>query len=374
MYGFYVSQFEFKIISNKKTSSDFKIFYDYKLALNIYTNLSSGSGNSLSIAEEAKHAKLNFILLSDTNTNYDLDIDRYLDNIGILNGIRIKNKDRAFIYYSSVKKNFYNTSLNNIENDPSAVVIETHPLGQPYNLDILKEKNLDGFEVLNFKNITQKSWKESKISTIWSLIYYPFNPRLALLRLFHEPIEELKIFDEISQTKKINFYVGSEATAKAIPFTGWLIKFPSYESSFVIGSQHLTLMSELTGNIENDSQHIVQALKNGKSYVAFDALGDPNGFETYLIDGKKQYLTGDSVKFKNNLKVYYKLPAEPIPFYEVVLYRNGRRIDHLNTFTGQFNITQSGVYRIQVRVSPNFPLPDAIKWITWIYTNNFYVE
>jgi len=153
-----------------------------------------------------------------------------------------------------------------------------------------------------------------------------------------------------------------------------LVKFPSYESSFSIASQHILSQSELTGDITQDNGKIMQALKQQRSYVAFDALGDSDGFEVYILQKNKKFFLGDDIKLHNNLNLYYKLPSEPNAFYEVVLYRNGVRLDHLNTFEGIFKINTSGNYRIQVRLSPRFPLPDAIKWITWIYTNNFYVK
>jgi hypothetical protein len=134
------------------------------------------------------------------------------------------------------------------------------------------------------------------------------------------------------------------------------------------------LTSELTGDIEHDAQQVFTALKEGRSYVAFDALGDATGFESYVIDHKKKFFTGEEFSFNKNLRIYYKLPAEPIPFYEVVLYKNGQRVDHLNTFEGLFAVDSPGVYRLQVRLSPTLPLPDATKWITWVYTNNFYIR
>jgi hypothetical protein len=39
-----------------------------------------------------------------------------------------------------------------------------------------------------------------------------------------------------------------------------------------------------------------------------------------------------------------------------------------------YAITTPGVYRLEVRVIPLLPLPDAKKWIGWIYTNPFFVK
>ncbi|AZZ38165.1 hypothetical protein CIK05_15605 [Bdellovibrio sp. qaytius] len=375
VYGFYISQFEFRIIPiTKKTEGQAAFLYDYKIAFDVYSNLSSGSGNVLTIAEEAKKSHLNFVLISDTNSYYDLDTDKYLSDVGILSGAKVSDDKRFFIYYSPTQKAFFNKTSKDFAKDEDALIIESHPINTPYELTQLTENKFDGLEVLNFKSIAQKSWRESRLSTMWSLLYYPFNPRLALTRLYKEPSAEIAVFDQLSQLKKVNFFVGAEATARAIPFADWLVKFPSYEMSFNIASQHIFLTSELTGDISNDAHKVLTALKNGHSYVAFDALGDPAGFEVYMTENRKKFFTGDDIAFTKNLRLYYKLPAEPIPFYEVVLFKNGQRIDHLNTFEGLFAIESPGVYRIQVRLSPTFPLPDATKWITWVYTNNFYVN
>lgn len=375
IYGFYISQFEFRIIPiSVKTEGQPTFLYDYKIVFDVYSNLSSGSGNVLTISEQAKKARLNFVLISDTNSFYDLDTDKYLSGVGILTGAKVVDDDRLFIYYSPTQKSFFKKTSKDFAQDDKALIIESHQINTPYDLAQLSKNKFDGIEVLNFKSIAQKSWSESRLSTIWSLLYYPFNPRLALTRLYKEPSAEIAAFDQLSQLKKVNFFVGAEATARAIPFADWLVKFPSYEMSFNIASQHVFLTSELTGDITNDTHQLLAALKRGHSYVAFDALGDPAGFETYITENRKKFFTGDDISFTKNLRLYYKLPAEPIPFYEVVLYKNGVRIDHLNTFEGLFAIDSPGVYRIQVRLSPTFPLPDATKWITWVYTNNFYVN
>lgn len=375
VYGFYISQFEFSLIPNKSyNNSAVSLFYDYKLSLNIYTHQSNGSGTPSSIAQEAKRAHLNFIMLSDYGILDFLEPDRYLNSVGVLSAQKIENNFFKYTLYSTQNKNILNPiNLTDIDKE-RYFLIANHPINKNFSENEIIHSNVDAVEVINFKNIIQHSWQKSKISTIWSLLYYPFNPRLALMRLYREPIEELELFDKMSQIKKLSLIVGSEATARAVPFANWFVKFPSYESSFDIASQHLLLESELLGDITLDSQKIFLALKQQRSYIAFDALGNAEGFIAYIIQKNKKKFFGDTTKLDSKTNLYYKLPAEPTAYYEVVLYKNGKRFDHLNTFEGLFRIETPGVYRIQVRLSPRFPLPDAIKWISWIYTNNFYVR
>lgn len=372
-YGFYISQFEFNFIKPTE-KKEITLFYDYKIGLNIYSDFSSGSGTANSISEEARKAQLQYILISDYNTFFDLEPDSKVNGINLLRGIRLSDEFRKFSFYeSSSIKNYNQKNLLDFLNNENALIIEHHPLNKNFQLQHLENFKFDGLEVVNFKSITQKAWKKSKLSTIWSLLYYPFNPRLALIRLFQEPKEEFEVFDKLSLKKRIALFYGAEATARAIPFADWLIKFPSYESSFIIGSQHLLTTQEIKSNLIDENKLVVSLLKKGQSYISFDALGDPKGFQVYVQQSEKIFFNFDQINFKDGTKIYYELPAEPTAFYEVVLYRNGQKIDHFNTFKGQFLITQPGVYRVVVRISPNFPLPDAIKWIPWIYTNNFYI-
>lgn len=389
IYGFYISQFELNFVKRKVKTSDF--YYDYKFAMNIHTNLSIGSEPLSVVLSEAKKAHNKFIMLTDLNPQIKSPDDSYLQNTGILQGAKYGYKDSRLIYYSPLTKNLGLKSgesqlllsdmlSQEASKNSDSLLILAHPYKTGFHWKGPMSAGLDGVEIANLKSMSQQSWYYSKLSTIWSILLYPFNPKLALMRLFQEPSEELLLFDETSQQRKFAAFQGAEASARAIPLADWFIKFPSYESVLSIASNHLLLTSELTGNMSKDKFKILAALKAGQFYICFDALGNPKGFETYLFDERtqKRFSMGSTISAKNNsskkIHFYFKLPAEPSSFYEVVLLKNGKRVDTLNTFEGIFPIQGPGVYRLQVRISPPLPLPDAIKWLTWIYTNNFYIN
>lgn len=369
----------------KVKTSDF--YYDYKLSMNIHTNQSIGSEPLSVVLSESKKAKNNFIMITDLNPLLKQADDSYLQNVGVLQGAKYGYKDSRLIYFSTQEKNlgirqgesqlqlsdFLSAEMSHNSNK---FISLTHPFLSGYSWTGDTPPGLDAVEIVNLKSLSQNSWSTSRFSTFWSILIYPFNPQLALLRLFQEPTQELSYFDSVSQKRPFVATAGAEASARAIPLADWLVKFPSYERSLSIVSNHLLLTSELSGNMQVDRQNILQALKQGQFYICFDALGDPKGFQTYMyneVSGQRASL-GSTVKFNKNLKVYFKLPAEPTAYYEIVLYKNGRRVDVLNIFEGLLSIDGPGTYRIQVRISPRLPLPDAVKWLTWIYTNNFYVN
>ncbi len=363
IYAFYVSQFQFQLFNSKNSRSTF--FYDYRLSENIHTVFSLGSGTVASITDEAKQTRQDFLLFTDVGENIQTESDRYQNRIGLLFGEKKVAETQSSIIYKFDKHS---------PQSVSDLKIESPSLKTGFDIKHLENSESDGIEVINLKITSQRSWEKSKFSTIWSILLYPFNARLSLMRLFSEPNDELRIFDELSQKRNTSMFFGADVSARAIPITNLIMKFPSYERVLSVGSQHLLLTSELTGNMDTDKVTVISALKKGQFYIAFDELSDPTGFETYVINSKsKKYLfMGEDIPFTKDQKIYYRLPSEPNIFFEVVLFKNGLRIDHLNTYKGEFQIKSAGVYRIQVRLSPKLPLPDAIKWLTWIYTNNFY--
>ncbi|MBC7743071.1 MAG: hypothetical protein H7061_12795 [Bdellovibrionaceae bacterium] len=383
IYGFYISQFDFNFIPRKVKTTDF--YYDYRLAMNIHSNLSIGSEPLSVILAQAKLTAHKFILMTDLNPSLKIPEDSYLQNLGVLQGAKYGYKDSRLIYFSTSEKNLglrqgesqlqLSDLLSQDSHKSDSLLVLAHPFKSGFNWTGEIPEGLDGLEIVNLKSMSQRSWDYSKVSTIWSLLLYPFNPKLALIRLFQEPTDEIILFDEISQKRKFVAFQGAEASARAIPLADWLIKFPSYERVLSIASNHLLLTSELSGNIFEDRKKILDALKSGQFYICFDALGDSKGFEAYLYDdfSQKKYSIGASVPNSKSMKIYFKLPSEPTSYYEVVLIKNGVRADTLNTFEGIFRLSGPGTYRLQVRMSPRLPLPDAIKWLSWIYTNNFYI-
>jgi hypothetical protein len=313
--------------------------------------------------------------------------DSYLQQVGVLQGAKYGYKDSRLIYFSVSEKNLGLKqgesqlllsdllSQSTAKNKESLLVL-AHPFKTGFTWSGEIPQGLDGVEIANLKTLAKQSWDYSKISTFWSLMLYPFNQQLALMRLFQEPTEEINLFDQISQKRHFVAFQGAEASARAIPLADLLVKFPSYERVLSMASNHLLLTSELTGNMNDDKQKILQALKAGQFYISFDALGDPTGFEAYMFNdhSQRKFSMGSSLNLSDGPKIYFKLPAEPNSFYEVVLYKNGVRADTMNTFEGVFNLQEKGTYRLQVRISPTLPLPDEIKWLSLIYTNNFYVN
>lgn len=384
-YGFYINQYETSVIPQRLGRDPSRTLNDYKGVLNVHTDLSSGSAPASFVITSAKLANLDYLFFTDLNNfNIPTAFESYHGNLLVFSAGKFSYLDSRLIYYS-LKQESIGSNLGEAQvkladllsqktgATKDALTILAHPFKAGYSWSGEIPTGLDGFELLNLKSLLNRAWENSKISTIWSLMIYPFNPRLAFLRLYTEPTDEISLFDKISQQRKIVAYAGTEASARAIPLANYLVRFPSYKRSFEFMSNHILTKSELTGSFNGDRVKVFNALKSGSFYMALDMLGDPKGFTATLEDDNKTHLLGTETKFSKKMTIKVSLPGKPKEFFEIILFRNGQSVSLSNEPEVSFPITTPGTYRIQVRVSPMLPLPDARKWITWIYTNPFYI-
>ena len=255
IYGFYISQFEVGSARSASPVPTASPFYDYKGLMNIHTRRTIGSGTVPVINEEAKAAGADFVMYTDINL-FDAapNPDAYDGRLLVLSGAKYSYLDSRLIYYSPSDKTLgyslgkAQTALSDlISQDPAtrpdSLVILAHPFLHGFEWSGEWPDGLDGIELMNTKSMAIRAWNHSRISTIWSLLIYPFNSQLALFRLFSEPREEMGLLDQLSLKRKIFAFAGSEASARAIPWAGYLIQFPSYLKTFELVSQHVLLES-----------------------------------------------------------------------------------------------------------------------------------
>ena len=386
MYGFFISQFDFRMNAEEIKNENPRGFYDYRGVSNVHTDLSIGSSDPAEVLADAKRAGLDFIILTDVNQSEKIaTTEGYHGNMLVMVESEYTYLDMRLLHYSDGKSappidiNDARLSLTdqlsqtNIQNRNNIIVL-AHPFNNGPTWTGTFPAGLDGIEILNPKSISSRAWANSKLNVFWSLITYPFNPNLAFLRLFQEPVDETSLWDKILAERKLFGYAGADASAKAIPFPTYLIKFPSYQKSFEITTNHVLIEAELNGNFQTDRKKIMRALKQGQFYFSLDLLGDPKGFNSYIENHDRIYPIGSSVKMGKHLRLITKLPYTPKDFYEIVVFKNGERDLTANQPEINYEIKSSGVYRVAVRVSTFLPPPDGKKWATWIYTNPFFVR
>lgn len=385
-YGIFLSRYEISVrkdISLKNHSR----FFDYRGATHVLSQYSQGSSDLGEIANAADLAGLNFLFMTDLNDFDPLhEKHGYSQNVLLFTGKKISYLDTHFLLYGekafkkmnslgsahAVTNDFLNRIPTEAEN---MTVVMAHPFKQGFQWNGPYPEGLNGIEVMNLRHMWQQSWNQKKASFIWNLFIYIFNPKVALLRLVDPPIKELILWDSLNIQRKTIGLLGHHATGKIFNLGAFSISFPTYEDSFRFASNHILLKSELTGVESIDSEKVLSALSNGRFYFSIDALANPKGFAAYITNSDgNMFLIGERVHFAKNLKLMVDVPHVAVDDLEIILVRNGEELTTNNTHNSYFDILQPGNYRIYVRVRLRMPIPGEIRWIPWIYTNNFYVK
>ncbi len=386
-YGFFLNRFDLRVIPGELTANDADGFHDYAGVINVQTKESTGSGTFAEVTLAAQEAGLDFLFVTDVNRfdspnknleGYHANVLVFVDgeysylnsrllNLGVSAERDLSGPGRAQVFFADQLSQ---------RTRPAAqgMFVVAHPLRPKYLWVGDFPTGLDGIEVINLKSIWQDSWTSSRWSFLWSLFVFPFNDRLALLRIFREPRAEVQLWDELNQRRPTLGFAGADADSR-LRLGDWGLNYPSYQTLFSLVRNHVLLTTELTGNAVTDREKILAALSKGQFYISLDTLADPKGFSTTIISRKGDiFPLGAQIKWQEGLELQVHLPHRPTSPFEVEIFRDGERIVQASAQDTRIPLHAPGVYRVKVRVIPTLPLPDGKQWITWIYTNPFFVQ
>ena len=130
-----------------------------------------------------------------------------------------------------------------------------------------------------------------------------------------------------------------------------------YPRSFHHVSTHL-LMKDV------NEENVCEALRSGRAYVGFDWIADPTGFVYRADAGDDTWPVGSEVSLVPGLKLRAEAPLEG----RFKLVRNGETIAERQGPALDFDVTEPGVYRVEVWIKL------AGEDRPWILTNPIYVR
>lgn len=389
-YGLVLSQIRVGVFNEALEPKNATGFFDYRGVTNVHTDRAGGSGSALEVIREAQEVGLDFLFITDHNLFESSATpgavpEGYHRKLLVTQGAEYSYLDARLLTYARERGSSLDTlgqaqvfladllSQSHPERRSEMVVL-AHPFKPGYSWTGPIPAGLNGIEVLNLKSVWQSAWMGSKISFFWSAVVYPFNPQLSLLRLYDEPEEELRLWDQLSTTRNTVAMAGADATARTGSGGPIYLRFPSYATSFSLVSNHVVLRSELTGEAEGDRRKIYDAIARGQSYICLDVLGNPKGFTAYIQDGEKMIPLGGRAKLTQGMKLIVKLPSKPLVPFETAIIKDGQHFMSSNSVDTEYEIHAPGVYRVIVRVFPTLTLLDGQRWLTWIYANPFYLD
>ncbi len=360
-------------------------YFDYRGLTHVHSSLSTGSGTPQEIIEIALGQNMDFLSLMEVNPQErSTHIEGYHEKLLVMVGAEYAYLDSRLLYYNpppnqppekSGQRQMYFTDLlsaTDPQPDPGFVVL-AHPTMNHFQWTGSYPQGLSGIEVINFKKVLEDTWERAKLRTILAFLLYPLQPKLTLTLLFQPPEAETQLWDQLNATHKIHGWLGQDATAKAVLFGDISIPFPSYENLFELGTNHILLKSELTGNANTDRSRILTALNAGTFYFSMDAIGSPEGFYAEVSRGKEVFPMGSRFEFKPGQRLAVALPEGLTSPFETIIYKDGQSLMVSNSTFTEMDLHEAGVYRVVVRALVPFPVPIGNRWTPWIYSNPFWV-
>jgi hypothetical protein len=360
-------------------------FYDYRGAINVQTSLTHGFLTPAETIRAAQETKLDFLVFNELNRFAPGGSpEGWQRQTLVLNGgkysylesrVLSMDPDRLKISESLGQAQTTIADLLSRVGDRGRLASDSKDsliLGQ-ISRDGTEwtgalPVGLSGLEVMNIRQSISRMWRDARLSMLWSILIYPFNSDLALVRLFADFDTSFESWDRLSRDRRVFGVLGTDAGVPS-SVLGIKVRSPGYETLFTLATNHVLLRSELTGDTESDRKKILTALKQGQTYFAFDVLGQTKGFATWYEDTGGIKSLGSRVRYDDGGRLMVRLPKKPSVPFETVVYRDGLSIMTSNSTETEFRVLQSGVYRIVVRLFINPSIFDGGRWIPWIITN-----
>jgi hypothetical protein len=198
--------------------------------------------------------------------------------------------------------------------------------------DVADAGSLDGVEIYNLHANIKDADRRATI--LRGLL---LSPGPMLRRTIECPPTNLQKWDTLLARQRAPVVSGGDAHAQywSQLLAGGVVGL--YERVFKITTTHV-LVREL------DEASVMDALRRGRSFVAFDIWRDATGFAFTATDGATKWWMGDDVPWSEALTL-----RVTVPYYgTIMLVKDGKTVATQHTNTFQFKPPGPGVYRVEV--------------------------
>jgi len=353
-------------------------YADYKGVIHVHSSLGGHSlGNLADIITAARQNGLSFVVMTEHPSDVMDTSAQTLKGVhaGVLfingNEVNTASRDRLLLVPGSAEAATANTiGAQQVLSEQKARGGLSF-LAYPQEFQSWDVVDYDGMEVYNlYTNTKRINYFVTFFDGIWSYWSYA---DLMFARFDERPDDALKKWDELMRTKnrKMVATAGNDAHSNVGFRVGDLtgkelfgLHLDPYERSFRLVRNHVLIEKEkpLT------SETLLDALRSGHSFIAFDIFGDSTGFTFTAENSQGQRIMGDEIELLDGVRLIVTTPVKA----RVLLFKDGQVIrDEDGTARKEYAITERGVYRVEVYLTQ---LGSLVKDKPWIISNPIYVR
>ncbi len=350
------------------------VFHEYTANLHVHTTYSDGTGSIVQVIEEARKAGLDLLLINDHDTMAarEQGYEGFHDRLLVLVGFETSGPYNHLLAYGVETRPDYRMeepqALIDRVREAGGVSFLAHPFekGSPVYDEgwayVWKDWAVKDFTGLCLWNYTS-AWKELAVSRGTAAWHY-----LSRTGTLPGPNSEtLSKWDELGLQRRVSAIAGSDAHAAIVKVLGFLkFRIFPYGSLFRGVNTHILLPRPLTGRLDEDRAAVVNALAEGRCYLAHDRLRSGKGFDFRLENsGELRAVQGGETSLRPGDYLSWRLPKRA----SARLFRDGRIILEMTAEVGRMEINSPGVYRLEVDWFKRFFGPRP-----WIFSNPVYVR
>jgi hypothetical protein len=348
-----------------------------KFALHIHTYYSDGNASHQELVEIARTAGLDGIITTDHNiwvaqqeAYYGEGKKRMMLLIGEELHDRSLDPPGNHLLAIGAQKELSPYSHNpqlliDQINRSNGLSFLAHPIEDPMEMfheHAFSWRNWDIHQFTGIELWNQLSEFKSVSPNLLSAAINAFFPK----RMSIGPLERtLALWDELISTRNRPVVaVGGVDAHMLIKKIGPLkIKLYPYLHHFKSVTTHLLLPEPLSGSFPDDRSSILEALRKGHCFVAYDLPAPTDGFRFSVHNDEGNFVMGDQVRIIGGLTFQIRLPLRA----RCKLLKDGALIEEWNDRNVCTHITkQPGVYRVEVFI------PYKGKERGWIFSNPIY--
>lgn len=367
-------------LNSSRTVPQDDAYTDYKGVVHVHSLLGGHSTGSFSdIIEAARQNGLGFVVMTEhpsaTIDTAEMTLKGTQGGVLFINGNEASTaaSDRFLVLPGSPQARSAGTKQT--QDFITQEKTEGRLVFLAYPLEFRSWETAEGYDGIEVYNLYTNARRINPLvmffDGLWS---YGSYADLLFTRFYERPSESLRRWDELnsSKSRRLVALAGNDAhqnvgvhlgDAGGKRYLGVLLD--PYSRSFQIVRTHALL--EKGSALTSDS--LLDAIRRGHCYIAFDLLGDATGFRFYGGSGTASAIMGDSLALsEGGARLTVAAPIKS----RIVLFRNGQKIEEApDALSKEFTVRERGVYRVEVYLDA---LGSSFRDRPWIISNPIYIE
>ena len=345
-------------------------------AYHIHPTRSDGHGDRAAIASAAKHAGLQFIILTDHgDATRPPDPPSYVDGVLVLDGVEISTDDGHYIAIDMPRAPYpLGGSGEAVVEDVRRLGgfgIAAHPDSPKESLRWTSSALPDGIEWLNFDS----EWRdETRLRLIRATMSYFIRPGPALTMVLDRPPTLDARWPALLGTRPTVGLAASDAhggvgrrSEDASRNLAGSIGIPSYAGSFSAFTNRVILERPLNGDAAADARAVYGAIRGGRVFSAVTGRAAPALLDFAVEAGQSRSGMG-AVLGEDSDATLVARAAVP-EGSEMSILRNGQVMTTARGGEVRYVVTGGrGAYRVEILAPGGYGVPP----IPWVVSNAIY--